>query len=244
MIFFKHKYVEAPEYVEIWVTWNVGQGQWVSHIQSDSCSHYDVGGEFGSFKKIKKALLTHCGRKLNRLSISHWDYDHFSNLHFLARQLPRLCWLLYSNYGTQKASVQKLLQLSIPQCPQIKNSLFIWVPTEIKNTNDSSVVIESQGVLLPGDSSIKQERQWVPHFQLQKTEVLILGHHGSRTSSGKILIEHLPSLAFAISSARYARFRHPHPDVVQRLRRAQIPVIRTEDWGNIWFKTYPKRQKP
>lgn len=240
MIFLKHKYVKAPEHIDIWVTWNVGQGQWVTHVQSDICSHYDVGGEFGSFKRIKKTLLIHCGQKNNQLSISHWDYDHYSNLFFLARQIPYLCWRLYSDFGKQKASVQKLLQLSIPVCPETNDNSYVWTPTEAKNTNDSSAVILKQGVLMPGDSSIKQEKIWIQTLPLQQVDILVLGHHGSRTSTGRQLIDQMHSLSFAISSARYARFRHPHPDVINRLQKSHIPVIKTEDWGNIWFQTSRK----
>ena len=71
IITFKLKYAEAPDYINLWVTWNIGQGQWVTHVLPDTCLHYDMGGEFGSFKKNKKIMIRYCGNKLNKLNLSH-----------------------------------------------------------------------------------------------------------------------------------------------------------------------------
>src|SRR3989344_9346736 len=92
IITFKLKYAEAPQHINVWVTWNVGQGQWITHILSKECLHYDMGGEFGSFKTIKKTMINYCGNKINKLNLSHWDYDHFFNIPSFIKTVPNLCW--------------------------------------------------------------------------------------------------------------------------------------------------------
>lgn len=238
LAFSKHQTAETPFHFNTWITWNVGQGQWLTYVTADFCTHYDVGGEFGSFKKIRKKLLLLCGRKINRMNISHWDYDHFSSVISLSKAIPRLCWLNQPSYGDSKASALKIKNLSLNFCPAPEYEHWVWRPQSPRNTNDSSIVFQSHKVLIPGDSTIFQEKKWIQEApSLPSIQVLILGHHGSKTSTGNDLLNALPHLRLTISSARHARFKHPHPDVIKRVHRSHTPVLRTEDWGNIWFQT-------
>lgn len=236
ILLFKHNNADAPYYTNRWVVWNVGQGQWVTHILTDSCHHFDMGGEFGSFKTIKKPLIHSCGKKQNTLNLSHWDYDHFLNVPAFARAFPHFCWQTLPEFGYRKKTAQEVLKLNIPNCSQPAERLLYWVPLIVRNTNDASIIFSEENVLLAGDSPIQQEKIWA--FELNNiasTRVLLLGHHGSRTSTGKQLLSQLPQLKFTISSARFAKYRHPHPETLARLSEFNIPLLKTEDWGNIWF---------
>ncbi len=235
IVLFKLTLAEAPSAAEHWVIWNIGQGQWVTHITPDYCRHYDAGGEFGSFKKIKKSLVAGCGRKKNQLVLSHWDMDHFLNIPSLAKAIPDLCWLYKPVFAANKITAKKITSLNLPGCAPAK--LVFWQPPFARTTNDSSAVFSDSGILLPGDSPIPQEKIWVRQLQSAPlAKVLVLGHHGSRTSTGHELLSHLPALLFSVSSARYQRYRHPHPEVVRRLRDYRIPLLKTEDWGNLWLQ--------
>lgn len=242
IVTFKIKSAVAPEYRDLWVIWNVGQGQWVTHILTDECRHYDIGGEFGSFKHVKRQLLIECGTHLNRIYLSHWDTDHFLNLPLLARALPKVCWQDRPQVFENKKSAQKILQLNIPFCEPIaaEQSLhpLSWISSNITETNKSSHITIDNGVLNTGDSPISVERLWCTEMPgLQNIQVLMLGHHGSRTSTGSELLGHLTGLNWAAASARMAKYGHPHAETILRLAQKSIPVIRTEIWGNIWFQT-------
>ena len=235
IVFFKLAIAQAPAFVDTWVAWNIGQGQWVTHVTSDVCRHFDVGGEPGTYRRIKRRFLIACGHKKNEILLSHWDFDHFFNIPSLARSVPSACWLYQPSYGGTKAQAQKILSLKIPPCVPDPN-LAHWFPAAARNTNESSAVFAEQGVLLPGDSPITQEKIWANQLRAVSTaKVLILGHHGSRTSTGRELLSLLPDVLFSVSSARYVRYRHPHIDTVMRLMEFRIPLLKTEDWGNIWF---------
>jgi competence protein ComEC len=90
--------------------------------------------------------------------------------------------------------------------------------------------------LIPGDSTAPQEKIWSYHGNMQKTGFLLLGHHGSRTSTSEELLSQLPHLKVAIASARFARYGHPHLEVVRRLKKYHVALLKTEDWGNLWFE--------
>lgn len=236
IITLKVKNVEAPQYCNVWVVWNIGQGQWVTHILPDSCIHYDMGGEFNSFRTLKKSLLSHCARKTNRLNLSHWDYDHFFNVPAASKIFPQFCWENTPTFDFQKKKAQDILKLQIPLCKKLQNDFKTFTPEGAKNTNESSAIFFDDRVLMTGDSPIKIEKLWVNRIEnLSTTRVYILGHHGSRTSSGEGLLAHLPELKMAVSSARYSKYGHPHLETLARIAMHQVPVLKTEDWGNIWF---------
>ncbi|MBK7961611.1 MAG: hypothetical protein IPK04_10715 [Bdellovibrionales bacterium] len=80
------------------------------------------------------------------------------------------------------------------------------------------------------------EKIWaanLTNLETKQIKVLILGHHGSKTSTSEALLQRLPRLKFAIATARESRYGHPHFVVLNRLRQHRIPILRTEDWGHI-----------
>ncbi|MGZ3692412.1 MAG: ComEC/Rec2 family competence protein [Pseudobdellovibrio sp.] len=239
ILFLNVKEARTPLSTNLWVVWNIGQGQWVTHIQSDECWHFDMGGETSQFTQVRAPLLRNCASKYNRLFLSHWDYDHYAFIPMMARQLRQLCWQQKPSYDAEKTSVEKIEALKIPFCRQalpFGSHLNIWTPLFANSTNESSNVFIDGTVLAPGDSPQVKEKLWVRETDLKNVKVLILGHHGSRTSTGVDLLQALPSLVLTISSARYAKYHHPHAETLKRLADFKRPILKTEDWGNIWFE--------
>lgn len=237
LVLLKCSYAKAPYYEDFWVIWNVGQGQWVTHIIENRCLHYDMGGEINTFKNIRNLLIKNCASKENEINLSHWDLDHYSQIDLFVRSIDLVCWQTQPSYENYKKTAQKVLKIPIRNCTK-KRSSEAWIPfSTVTSTNDSSIVHYDSGVLTPGDSTIAQEKFWINGLsKLSKTKILILGHHGSRTSTGVVLLKRLPNLKMAIASARFQKYKHPHQQTINRLRRFHFPMIKTEDWGNIWFK--------
>ncbi|MFZ3230312.1 MAG: hypothetical protein WA160_08915 [Pseudobdellovibrio sp.] len=236
-ILFKLSIAECPNTKEHWIVWNIGQGQWVSHILTDECIHYDVGGEFKSFAFIKNNLIKECGKKRNLLLLSHWDFDHYMNISELTKTISNICW--YSKPALTKInkSIKVVLDLNIRNCDELSFlKITQWSTLSGRSTNDLSIVNLDNGFLIPGDSPVAKEKIWIHELKKARyTRVLILGHHGSRTSTGTELLSQLPNLKMAIASAREKKFGHPHKETLERLRNATVPVLKTEDWGSIWF---------
>lgn len=215
------------------VIWNVGQGQWLSFVEQDRCYHFDAGGEFFPWKHIKSI----CGWRQNLLSLSHWDWDHIGALsqRSFHRSLPHTC-LWHRPPGASSPRKERLLT-RIPDCPEIKVALFQWVPQQARTANDASQVFQYRQVLIPGDSSSTQERIWVQSLlKAPPARVLVLGHHGSKTSTSEHLLQNQSGIKMAVSSARWKRYFHPHPQTQVRLKKFHIPLIRTEDWGHLWLE--------
>ena len=233
--FLKCSIAATPVYFSSFVVWNVGQGQWLSFITPDRCLHFDIGGEFKTFNRIRAHFIKHCSQKQNELYLTHWDYDHILNLPQLVRHSSKVCWQIKPLIGLQKKMSQKILNLKILPCRTPNTLDDIWHPDHFKNTNDASIVFSHKHTLITGDSPQSQEKIWAAQMNLQKIKVLILGHHGSKTSTSNELLSQLPNLKMAVASARYQKYKHPHFKNVERLKQNRIPLLKTEDWGNIWM---------
>lgn len=217
------------------VIWNVGQGQWLTQITPERCQHFDMGGEFFPWKTLRRV----CSDKTNEIYLSHWDWDHIGALSKPALRwtLPNRCLALPP--GGETSKYKKSLLTDLSPCPARVSDLKIWTPSaKEKDSNARSHILLHREVLIPGDSPQKQEALWSHLPWVSKSRVLILGHHGSRTSSSEGLLKSVPHVRMTIASARWARYKHPHPQVLRRLRQHAFPVLRTEDWGNIWIEGF------
>lgn len=243
IILLKLSVAQTPIHENIWVVWNIGQGQWVTHVTTESCQHFDFGGEAGRFRPIKSKLQQTCGQKRNILYLSHWDVDHYFQLFELSRSLPMVCWQQQPLLPANEKLALKAQKLPLPWCsrPLLSQSTpVIWQPSAFHplalSKNESSLVLIDQNVLIPGDSPTKIESKWTEEIaDLEKVKFLILGHHGSQSSTGVKLLKTLQNLREVIASARYKKYHHPHNKTLQRLKKYHLPVLKTEDWGNIWF---------
>lgn len=101
--------------------------------------------------------------------------------------------------------------------------------------NDHSVVLQVTwgdfDLLLTGDIPVEVEAGLAP--LLEPVEVLKVAHHGSRTSTGRLFLDRVRPEVALISVGRRNRFGHPAPVVLQRLRRAGVPVRRTDLGGTL-----------
>lgn len=99
--------------------------------------------------------------------------------------------------------------------------------------NDASFVLRlsygDASILLPGDLEAAGERALLA--RLRPVTALKLGHHGSRTSTTEPWLAALrPRVAIA-SAGHPSPFDHPHPSVLDRLRKHGIPLFSTSERG-------------
>jgi competence protein ComEC len=74
-------------------------------------------------------------------------------------------------------------------------------------------------------------------------ELLKVGHHGSRSATSDAWLDELAPHEAVISVGRHNTYGHPTPEVVARLARHGIAILRTDRDGTITFKTDGTREK-
>ncbi len=114
--------------------------------------------------------------------------------------------------------------------------------TPFANANDNSLVLSvrlgHRGALFVGDAEHAEEEQLLRAYPTElASDVLKVGHHGSRTSSGAAFLRAVhPGLAVISAGARN-RFGHPHPTTLRTLQELGIPVHRTDSRGGLIWET-------
>jgi competence protein ComEC len=103
--------------------------------------------------------------------------------------------------------------------------------------NDASCVLQisagSHRLLLTGDIERAAEAELLRSGNLQTVDVVVVPHHGSRTSSSPSFVQALrPELAI-ISAGFGNRWGLPHAEVIERWRASGAQVLTTAASGAI-----------
>ena len=110
-------------------------------------------------------------------------------------------------------------------------------PTNMES-NDSSIIskLTYGGIsyLFTGDAPQNIETYLVEkNSLLLASDVLKVGHHGSRTSSSEIFIQAVAPTYAIISAGKDNKYGHPHKEVTDLLTRYGITTKNTADLGSI-----------
>lgn len=111
------------------------------------------------------------------------------------------------------------------------------------DSNEGSIVGKliygESSFLFTGDASLYTENliEWNESNDTLHSDVLKLGHHGSRTSSSILWLEKVDPEIVIISAGKNNRYGHPHRELLDRLSTLHIPFLNTAEKGNIIFKS-------
>ena len=85
-----------------------------------------------------------------------------------------------------------------------------------------------------GDAGVEVEEDLIEKYNLQDTDVLKVGHHGSKTSSSEKFINDINPKYSIVSVGKNNRYGHPNKEVLNNLDDTRI--YRTDQNGSIMFK--------
>ena len=105
-----------------------------------------------------------------------------------------------------------------------------------ENDNSNAIYTELNGYkfMFMGDASITTEKEIMSKYNLPDIDVLKVGHHGSKTSSGKEFINEINPKYSIISVGKNNRYHHPNKEALNNLDNSRI--YRTDEDGSIMFK--------
>ncbi len=223
---------------------DVGQGLSVLVRTRSHALLYDAGPRYRSgFDLGEVAVLPTLRalglRSLDRLLISHGDNDHAGGAAAVVRAYP----------ATQVESGEpERGEVAAAACAA--GSQWRWNGVDFRivapppetsadaaarSGNDRSCVLlvsnAAGRLLLPGDASRRVEPAIADAVGAGPPLVLLVPHHGSRTSSSPDFIRALAPELAVVSAGWRSRFGHPHPQVVQRYAQAGVPLEGTAEGG-------------
>ena len=102
------------------------------------------------------------------------------------------------------------------------------------NTGDLMEAIRTNDydLLITGDRNMAAERQLIADHDLPDIEALVVGHHGSKSSTSKELLEALTPETGIISVGDNS-YGHPTEDALRRLVLADVEIYRTDKQGTV-----------
>ena len=118
-----------------------------------------------------------------------------------------------------------------------------YEPAAQAKNNDSLVLrlaLGERSVLLTGDVEKQMEGVMVEAGLIGPVDVLKVAHHGSKTSSTEEFLDAAKPRWAVISSGYANLFRHPHPQILDRLAERHIEVWRTDERGQVRMLTNGK----
>lgn len=115
-------------------------------------------------------------------------------------------------------------------------SLRIYAPLGKGETNEAGLSVlatcGSFDVLITGDMGETVEKRLVRYGDLPDIELLVVGHHGSKYSTGEELLE-ATRPEYAAISVGYNTYGHPAEETLERLAAAGCAVYRTDQMGTV-----------
>jgi len=237
---------------------NIGQGD-ALYIESPSGVQVllDGGPDSSVLRELPKVMPVG-DRSLDALIESHPDADHIGGFSDVISRYEGGAFIepgIPKNTATAKNLEKKIDGEHIPRTIaragmelDLGDGVFLHIlypDHDVSNLPDAKaneggivarLVYGSFSVLLMADipSTIEDHLVAVDGEELH-SDILKVGHHGSRTSTDANFIEDVqPSLA-VISVGANNRYGHPTPETLARLKAANVPVLRTDKDGTLVF---------
>jgi len=218
---------------------DVGQGTALLLQTSGKLLLYDSGPGDGAGNDlvasvIHPAVLASGYSKPDRIVISHGDLDHAGGLASLQSLYPEIP--LYASLREPQAGIRDCDDTLSWSWLESRFEVLHPSPFLPYKGNDSSCVLDvntgQYKLLLTGDISSQVERRLLSR-KLDVYRILLVPHHGSRSSSDpELLHATVPELAIATAGIGN-RFDFPRREVLQRYADAGIPLISTDQCGAI-----------
>jgi competence protein ComEC len=257
--FFAFKYNNHHNYLEV-VFLDVGQGDAV-YIEAPNGKQMLVDG--GPDVKLLSSLakvMPFADRSIDMVVATHPDEDHIGGLPQLLDNYKVTSIL--ENGATSDSKTFSVLEEKITEdkinkiiarrgmriiLDAEKNIYFdiLFPDRDVSDldSNDGSIVGKlvygNNSFMLTGDATLYTENQieWNENENTLHSDVLKLGHHGSRTSSSILWLEKVDPKVAIVSAGKNNKYGHPHQETLGRLSTLYIPYLSTAEIGNIIFKS-------
>ena len=207
-----------------WTVLDVGQGNALVLRTAFHTFVYDTGRRFGGL--IVSGHLRGEGiNELDALIISHNDYDHSGGRDRVLADYP----------AGQVIAEDGDIPCRQGHFREVDGVRFDFLHPSIissRNRNDHSCVLlvrtaSGKTLLLTGDISARIERKLIP--RLHHIDILLVAHHGSRSSSDLSFLQTLSPDIALISAGPANAYGHPHRQTLRRLEQVGATLYRT-DW--------------
>jgi competence protein ComEC len=227
---------------------DVGQGQCLVLHTDGKTYLIDCGGSGEDTGEIATRYLRQKGIfHIDGVILTHFDADHTQGLTQLLCRIPVNAVYHPAPAEGEREFLHQLAPITtlhlITEAAELsfgETALRLYpVGTAQTGENESGLCILAAGekcdILVTGDLGAEKERELLSRYILPDVEILVAGHHGSRYSTSRPLLDAVkPELA--LISVGENSYGHPHDDALNRLTALGAEVYTTLDNGNLTIR--------
>lgn len=244
--------LNQSQFLEV-VFLDIGQGDSIFIKTPDNHQILIDGGPDSVILEKLGKEMSFWDRTIDLIILTHPEHDHIAGLIEVLKRykIENILWTGILRETAEYKEWVKLIEnedsnIKIAEAGQkiITPNLFfeILYPFEslegqnIKNTNNTSIVarliFNNNSFLFTGDAYKSIERKLIKENIHLDSDILKVGHHGSKTSTSKELLEAVSPQIAVISAGRDNKYGHPNEEVLEILNDYGIKVLRTDEIGD------------
>jgi competence protein ComEC len=218
--------------------------------QEDNAHALDIGEAV-----VSRYLWHEWITRLDELIMSHTDSDHAGGMPSIMKNF-RIATFNYSPSGADHAILDNILSIARSQGIRVNlrqagteeivglvrvRTIHPPSNSNLGSANENSLTLQFLfkhfSALLTGDLEKSGEREAIAQPINLHSELLKVGHHGSRFGTSNDFLDRTQPRWAIVSAGRNNTFGHPSPEVLARLLRHSARPILTLDEGAITFET-------
>lgn len=252
--------LNKPQLLEV-NFFDVGQGEAI-FIETSARHQILIDGGSSSVILEKLAeSLPFWDRTIDLIILTHPEHDHLAGLIEVLKRykVENILWTGVVRDTAEYKEWQRLIrdgrekegaQIKIAQSGQLidfgnqsNRYMEVLYPfenlegQEFKNSNNTSIVAKlifgKNSFLFTGDAYKSVEKKLMDKKTDLASDVLKVGHHGSKTSNSEAFIKHVSPEIAVISAGFDNPYHHPHQETLDTLEKYGIKILRTDKNGDI-----------
>jgi len=236
---------------------DVGQGDSIFIQTPDGVEVLIDGGSNGTVLRALAQQMSFFDRKIDMIVGTHPDSDHIGGLVDVLGRYEVDTILVTENISDTSTARRYFLAVDTEQAEVVYArtgqefalgefvKLVVLYPESAvadMESNASSIVLQlvygETEVMLTGDAPKRIEEYLVltngEHLQ---SDVLKLGHHGSRTSTSELFLQEVNPTHAVVSAEKDGRYGHPHVEVTDLLFNYGVETYSTAEEGTVTFES-------
>ncbi|MEH7453206.1 DNA internalization-related competence protein ComEC/Rec2, partial [Gottfriedia acidiceleris] len=191
--------------------------------------------------------------KIDKLIFTHGDTDHIGGGKEVLQSF-NVKQLIVGDKTKFTSAEKERINIAIKKGVEIKKisegmswkigTNYFQVISPIKDyvgeENQGSIVLKAhiggKNWLFSGDLDETGESRVISKYPDLKADVLKIGHHGSKTSTSEKFIKAVMPKIGIISVGEKNRYGHPTKEVLDRLKKYNVKILRTDELGAITYE--------